>query len=226
MTNNRTTAIRVMLVSDLPISLWGLEKLLQGTGPEIELAGTAVDCGEATRIIYETPIDVIVVDLDGDIGIDAIAELCSISPARVLALTVSRDVSVHDGAILAGARGVVARSEPVASLLKAIEKIDEGEFWIDGAATGRIFFHLAQRRKAEYETPDQLRIASLTRRERQTIAEITKDAAAGGKLIAERLNISENTLRNHLNSIYGKLGLSSRLELFAYAKLHAISANA
>ena len=226
MTNNRTRAIRVMLVSDLPISLWGLEKLLQGAAPEIELAGTAGDCGEATRIIYETPIDVIVVDLDGDIGIDAIAELSSISPARVLALTVSRDLSVHDGAILAGARGVVARSEPVASLLKAIGKIDEGEFWIDGAATGRIFFHLAQRRKAEYETPDQLRIASLTRRERQTIAEITRDAAAGGKLIAERLNISENTLRNHLNSIYGKLGLSSRLELFAYAKLHAITANA
>ena len=90
----------------------------------------------------------------------------------------------------------MTRSEPVASLLKAIEKIDEGEFWIDGAATGRIFFHLAQRRKVEYETPDQLRIASLTRRERQTIAEITMDASAGGKLIAERLNISENTLRN------------------------------
>ena len=62
---------------------------------------------------------VVLVDLDGAIGIDAIAELCSISPARVLALTVSRDVSVHDGAILAGARGVVTRSAPVASLLKA-----------------------------------------------------------------------------------------------------------
>ena len=215
-----------MLVSDLPIARWGLEKLLQSTGQEIELAGKAVDCVEATRIIYGTPINVIVVDLDGEIGIDAIAELCSLSPARVLALTVSRDVSVHDGAILAGARGVVTRSEPVESLIKAIEKIDEGEFWIDGGATSRIFFHLAQRRKVDYETPDKIRIASLTRRERQTIAEITRDASAGGKLIAERLNISENTLRNHLNSIYGKLGLSSRLELFAFAKLHAITANA
>lgn len=226
MTNHQTRSIRVILVSDLPIALWGLEKLLQDTDPQVELAGSATDCGQAARIIYDTPIHVIVVDLDGDIGIDAIAELCSISPARVLALTASRDVSVHDGAILAGARGVVTRSEPVASLLSAIEKIDEGEFWIDGAATGRIFFHLAQRRKAEFETPDQLRIASLTRRERQTITEITKDASAGGRLIAERLNISENTLRNHLNSIYGKLGLSSRLELFAFAKLHAISTNA
>jgi two-component system nitrate/nitrite response regulator NarL len=226
MTNHQDRPIRVMLVSDLPIELWGLEKLVQGTGPEIELAGTAVNCGDAARIIYETPVNVIVVDLDGEIGIDAIAELCSLSPARVLVLTASRDVSVHDGAILAGARGVLTKGEPVAALLTAIIKIDEGEFWIDGAATGRIFFHLAQRRKAEYETPDQIRIASLTRRERQTIAEITRDASAGGRLIAERLNISENTLRNHLNSIYGKLGLSSRLELFAFAKLHAITGNA
>ena len=90
-----------MLVSDLPIALWGLEKLLQDTGPQVELADSATDCGQAARIIYDTPINVIVVDLDGDIGIDAIAELCSISPARVLALTASRDVSVHDGAILA-----------------------------------------------------------------------------------------------------------------------------
>lgn len=142
MTNHQTRSIRVSLVSDLPIALWGLEKLLQDTDPQVELAGSATDCGQAARIIYDTPINVIVVDLDGDIGIDAIAELCSISPARVLALTASRDVSVPDGAILAGARGVVTRSEPVASLLSAIEKIDEGEFWIDGAATGRIFFIL------------------------------------------------------------------------------------
>ena len=67
-----------MLVSDLPIALWGLEKLLQDTGPQVELADSATDCGQAARIIYDTPINVIVVDLDGDIGIDAIAELCSI----------------------------------------------------------------------------------------------------------------------------------------------------
>ena len=72
----------------------------------------------------------------------------------------------------------------------------------------------------------QLRIASLTRRERQTVAEIAKDASANGRVIAQRLEISKNTLRNHLNSIYAKLGLSSRLELFAFAKLHMVTATA
>jgi two-component system nitrate/nitrite response regulator NarL len=226
MRNPNARPIRVMLVNDLQIVMWGLEKLVLGHGPRIELAGSAVDAVAATKLIYETPVDVILVDLDGDIRVDSIAELCAISPARVLALTASRDVSLHDSAILAGARGVVAKGEPVEALLKAFEKVHEGEFWIDRAATSRIFLHLAQRTKAEFETPDQLRIASLTRRERQTVAEIAKDASANGRVIAQRLEISENTLRNHLNSIYAKLGLSSRLELFAFAKLHMVTASA
>jgi two-component system, NarL family, nitrate/nitrite response regulator NarL len=222
--NPLSRPIRVMLVDDLQIVSWGLEKLVQAGHPHLELAGTAFDAASASTIIYQTPVDVIVVDLDGEIGVDCIAELSSISPARVLALTASRDVSLHDGAILAGARGVVAKSEPVEALLKAIEKVHEGEYWIDRAATSRIFLHLAQKSKAKSETPEQIRVASLTPRERQTVAEISKDAAASSKLIAQRLNISENTLRNHLSSIYTKLGISSRLELFAFAKLHAIAA--
>jgi DNA-binding NarL/FixJ family response regulator len=224
MQNLQARPIRVMLVNDLQIVSWGLEKLVQTRHPHMELAGSAVDAASARAIIYQTPVDIVVIDLDGDIGVDSIAELSSISPARMLALTASRDVSLHDSAILAGARGVVAKSEPVEALLKAIEKVHEGEYWIDRAATSRIFLHLAQKSKVKSETPEQIRVASLTPRERQTVAEISKDAAASGKLIAQRLNISENTLRNHLSSIYTKLGISSRLELFAFAKLHAIAA--
>ena len=222
--NLQARPIRVLLVDDLPIVAWGLQQLMQTGHPHIELAGSAVDAASASTIIYQTPVDVIVIDLDGDIGVDCIAGLSSISPARALALTASRDISLHDGAILAGARGIVAKSEPVEALLKAIEKVHEGEYWIDRAATSRIFLHLAQKSKARSETPEQIRVASLTPRERQTVAEISKDAAASSKLIAQRLNISENTLRNHLSSIYTKLGISSRLELFAFAKLHAIAA--
>ena len=224
MQNSQRRPIRVLLVNDLQIVLWGLEKLVQSQKSRMELAGSAFDVAGAAEIIYETPVDLILIDLDGDIQVDSIAELCSISPARVLALSGSRDFSLYDSAILAGARGVVTKSEPIESLLKAIEKVHEGEFWIDRAATSRIFLHLSQHTKPEYETSAQLRVASLTRRERQTVSEISKDAAASGKMIAERLNISENTLRNHLSSIYAKLGISSRLELFAFSKLNMITA--
>ena len=151
----QTRPIRVLLVDDQPISSWGLKRLLLSAHPQVELVGTTSDGNEATRFIYETPINVIVINLDGELRVDLIAELCSISPARVVALTGSRDVSLHDGAILAGARGMVAKSEPVESLISAIEKVDEGEFWIDRAATTRIFLHLAQNKVPHFTTPEK-----------------------------------------------------------------------
>ena len=223
MTMPQTKPIRIMLICDHPIVSWGLERLLQSMHPRLELASSVADCTAAALALAATPVDMILIDLDGNNGIETIAPLCALSPARALALTASRDLSLRDSAVVAGARGVVGKSEPVESLVKAIEKIHQGELWIDRSATGRIFQQLAEKKTSQFETADKQRIATLTRRELQTVSEITKDAAASGKLIAQRLNISENTLRNHLNSIYAKLGLSSRLELFAYAKLHSLS---
>lgn len=219
----QTKPIRVMLICDHQIVVWGLEKLMQSTLPRLELTSAATDCTAAAQMLATTPVDVILIDLDGSNGVETIAPLSALSEAKVLTLTGSRDIALRDSAVLAGARGVVAKSEPAESLVKAIEKVHEGELWIDRSATGRIFRQLAEKKISQFETADQQKIGTLTRRELQTVSEITKDAAASGKLIAQRLNISENTLRNHLNSIYSKLGLSSRLELFAYAKLHAIS---
>ncbi len=215
--------IRTLLVCDQPIIAWGLEKLLQSMHPHLELANSVAGCTEAAPLLVAMPPDVILIDLDGGNGVETIAPLSSLSPARVLALTASRDQSLKDSAVVAGARGVVGKHEPVESLTKAIEKVHHGELWIDRSATGRIFQQLTENRTSQFASADQQRIATLTRRERQTVAEIARDAAASSKLIAHRLNISDNTLRNHLHSIYAKLGLSSRLELFAYAKLHAIS---
>jgi DNA-binding CsgD family transcriptional regulator len=81
---------------------------------------------------------------------------------------------------------------------------------------------LSRNNKAVAEDPEQIKISSLTRKERLTAAEICNDATASTKTIATRLFISENTLRNHLTSIYSKLDLNSRLELFVYAKKHGI----
>lgn len=226
MNTPQTKPIRVMLICDHPIVSWGLERLLQSMHPRLELVDSVTGCTAAAQVLAATPVDVILIDLDGSNGIETIAPLCALSPAKALALTASRDLALRDSAVVAGARGVVGKNEPVESLAKAIEKVHQGELWIDRSATGRIFQQLSEKKTSQFESADQQRIGTLTRRELQTVSEITKDAAASGKLIAQRLNISENTLRNHLNSIYAKLGLSSRLELFAYAKLHAISGKA
>ena len=71
--------------------------------------------------------------------------------------------------------------------------------------------------------PERVKISSLTDREREIVAIAATHAGANAKAIAEMLFISEHTLRNHLTSIYDKLQVVSRLELFAYAHKHGLT---
>ena len=217
-----------MLVDDHRSVLWGLDKLIEGEHPRMQVVGTATTLVEAMRLMEKTSPDVIVMDIDlnGESGISVIPKIVAQSSAKVLMLTGSRDHSLHDAAILAGAKGVVEKGEDAVTILKAIEKIASGEIWLDRAATSRIFLELSIKRTAIERDPEQNKIASLTPRERQIVAEISSDAAANSRIISERLHISEHTLRNHLTSVYEKLELSSRLELFAYASKHNLTKQA
>ena len=220
--------IKIILVDDHRSVLWGLEKLIEGEYPRMHVVGTATTLAEAMRLLEKTSPDVIVMDIDlnGESGISAIPKIIAQTSAKILMLTGSRDHSLHDAAILAGAKGVVAKGEDAITILKAIEKIASGEIWLDRAATSRIFLELSIKRTAVARDPEQNKIASLTPRERQIVAEISSDAAANSRTISERLHISEHTLRNHLTSVYEKLELSSRLELFAYASKHNLTKQA
>lgn len=217
--------IAILLVDDHRSVLWGLEKLIEGESPRMQVIGKATTSLEAMRLLDEARPDIILLDIDlgGESGINAVPALIAKSNAKVLVLTGSRDPSLHDSAILAGAMGVVEKGEPAETILKAIQKVHEGEIWLDRSATGRIFLELSRNKAAGAMNPEQRKIASLTPRERQIVAEIGSDASASSRVIAERLHISEHTLRNHIASIYEKLDVSSRLELFAYAGRHGIS---
>ena len=70
--------------------------------------------------------------------------------------------------------------------------------------------------------PEAQKLSALTPRERDVIREVTAARGAKGAVIAERLGMSEHTLRNHLNAIYDKLGIHGRVELFIYASAHGL----
>lgn len=214
-------SIRVFVVAPAMLC-WGLERLVQTQHPRFELTGTSATLAQAQQGLQRTPADVVLLDMDGGYAIEALAELQAAPGPRMVLLTSSHDVAMLDQAVVAGVRGIVRKSDPPAALLKALEKVHEGELWIDRSAAGRIFMEMARQNAAQANDPDRLKIASLTARERQTIVAIASDAAAPGKVIASRLCISEHTLRNHLSSIYGKLGLQNRLDLYAYATKHRL----
>jgi DNA-binding NarL/FixJ family response regulator len=214
-------SIRVHVVAE-PLVAWGLERLVQSAHPRFEVTGRCERVVDCAQLLARAPADLALVDLDGEDGADGVSALYAQTQMRILALSGSRDTTLHDSAVLAGARGVVEKRDPPELLLKAIEKVHEGELWVDRAATSRIFMELARQKAAKNNNPEHHRIASLTRRERQSVAAVASDANAPGKVIAERLHISEHTLRNHLTSVYSKLGVANRLALFAYAHRHGL----
>ena len=121
-----------------------------------------------------------------------------------------------------GARGVVGKYEAPVVLLRALEKIHNGEMWIERSATSRIFLELSRHQDGRWRSSRRASVSVLTPKEKLTVEALASDAAAPGKVIAQRLNISEHTLRNHLTSIYRKLSVSNRAELHAYVNRHGL----
>ena len=219
-----TSGIRVFLIDDHRSILWGLEKLIDSNKPAMHVVGSATSYTEALRLLDTASPDVIVLDVDlGDQdGLAAIPELIARSNAKILVLTGLRDEAVHDKVVLAGARGVVRKEEAADTILTAIARVHEGQLWLYRAATGRLFVEFSRRNTAQAPDREQQKILTLSDREREIIAAVASDTGATAKTVSALLHISEHTVRNHLTSIYDKLGVANRLALFAYAHKHGL----
>ena len=87
---------------------------------------------------------------------------------------------------------------------------------------GGIFVELSRTGTTARGDTEKAKRSQLTMRERELISQLVADPSANYRRIAERLHITEHTVRNHLTSIYGKLGVINRLELFVYAHRHGL----
>ena len=217
--------IRVMLVDDHQTMLWGLSKLIENEKPRMAVVGTATTREEALAKIGLLRPDVILldIDLDGTSSLEFLPALVSNSTSNVLIFTGVRDQVMLDLAIFRGARGVLRKDACAEQVVKAIEKTAAGEIWLDRQTLGRVFSEFAVLKAAPQRDPAVEKQASLTARERKVIYTVVEGSGALNATLAERLFISEHTLRNHLTSIYHKLGVSNRLELYVYAIKHQLT---
>ncbi|MDB5762855.1 MAG: putative two-component system response regulator [Herminiimonas sp.] len=222
--NPAEKTIRVMLVDDHQTMLWGLDKLIQGQRPRMEVVGTARSCEEALAKVQQLVPDVILLDLGlgQKSALDILPSLLSNSVSRVLILTGERERTTLDLAVLRGARGVLSKDASAEQVLKAIEKTHEGELWLDHETLSRVFGEIMNTKTVHKLDPEMEKKAALTARERKIVHAIVEESGASNKAIAQRLFISEHTLRNHLTSIYHKLDVINRLELYVYAVKHQL----
>jgi len=205
--------IRIVLTDDHPIVLDGLERLFQAL-PDFEVVACCRDGEAALDVLRKTQVDVLVLDqrMPGKTGLEVLKTVADERlPCRTVLLTAAlRDDEVVE-AVRLGATGVILKEASPDTLVDCVRRVYRGEQWIDHDTLSRAFGHVLQRESAAREAGKML-----TPRE----IEIVKMIASGlrNKAIADRLTISEGTVKIHLHNIYEKLGVDGRLELVLFAQ--------
>jgi DNA-binding NarL/FixJ family response regulator len=219
--------IRVLLVDDHAVTLWGLRQLVQSGAPRMVVSGTAPSCSELLAHPELDRTDVVILDLSlGDTNaLDWLPRLLTGRALKVVILTGETNPRLHRDAVLRGARAVVLKSQPPQSILDAVERVHAGQVSLDGSLMSMLLDHLPGGEHGT-RTPARdthaARIASLTRKERQVVGAITQYRGAKSLAVADSLHMSEHTLRNHLTVIYSKLGVHGKLDLYVYAVEHGL----
>lgn len=213
-------AIRVFLISECTLITLGLERLFESRQSQFELVASAAAFEAPTLgAVAAAAPEVLLLDIDSNNPprlLSLIAHMRSALPGiRILLLTQHKDAAFQDRAVLSGACGVVDKKASPDLLIRAIGKVHEGQLWLDHETTKRIFFQIAAGGSSKVPAADKT--SKLTTRERQIVGFFARNNRDSGKVIAAKLDISEKTLRNHLTSIYGKLGVSNLHGLLGYA---------
>src|SRR5579871_2431657 len=213
--------IRIVVADDHPIFRDGLCKLL-ALEEDFEVVAQAQDGRQVLDVLQQHEPDILLLDLKMP-GLDGLATLQRLQVAknktRVIVLTASDDKNEFVQAMKLGTSGIVLKQTATDLLIKSIRKVHAGEIWLDShttAAVIRQFVAAEDAPPAPPQAPSRERERSpLSQREREIVALVAQGFK--NKEMAEKMFISEQTVKNHLHNIFDKLGVSDRLELALYA---------
>ncbi len=216
--------IRVLLIEPYSIVRYGLEILINEQQPKMKVVGSFANCTSALPNLERLSPDVILLDmnLNSDKESQAILQLITSPNAMTLILKWMPDSEVYDKAILAGARGIIEKEAALDTILKAIEKVHEGQLWLNQTYIKKLINKLSEQASEKKNTQEENKVDKLTPKERKIFFTMIENAGVPAKVISNKLNISESTLRNHLTSIYEKLEVSNKLELWSYVHKHKL----
>ena len=213
-------SIRVLVADDHTIFREGLCRLLEAEN-DITVIGEARSGTECVSLVGKLKPDVLLLDLkmpDQD-GLAVLSELGGAeSPVRTIVLTASEDERDYVETVRRGARGIVLKQAATERLLEGIRKVHRGEIWIDQRVAAEVVKAMSRPAAAPTARGEK---GLLTPREGEIVSLVTQGFR--NKEIAEKLSISEQTVKNHLQNIYDKLGVSDRLELALYALHHKLA---
>jgi len=210
--------IRVLIADDHPIVRDGLRKLLS-LEEDFQIVGEASDGCEVLDKVQELDPDVLLLDLrmpnlDGLSALQALQQ--TNKHTRVIVLTASEDKNEFVQAMKLGCSGIVLKQTAPELIVKSIRKVHGGEIWLDSHTTAAVMRQFAAPGETGSSGSGKSRERSpLSQREREIVQLVAQGYK--NKEMAEKMFISEQTVKNHLHNIFDKLGVSDRLELALYA---------
>ena len=222
--DQHTESIRVLILDEQNLFRDGITRILS-TQPGIEIAACADNPSVAVEAIRKLRPDVALVGWSAA-SPNTHRIFAAIQDARLQTRVIMLvDEEVKEDlleAVRQGCCGIVPRQTSTEMLVKSIRKVHAGEFWLDRTTTAEVIRRLAKKSVGGPAAGARLGLreqgGALSTREREIVTLVAQGFK--NKEMAERMFISEQTVKNHLHNIFDKLGVSDRLELALYAIHH------
>ncbi len=228
----RGAKIRIIIADDHPIVRDGLRKLLS-LESDFDIVGEACNGQEAIVMVRDLDPDILLLDLrmpqlDGMSTLQALQTDAGHSHTKVIILTASEERTDFVQAMRLGSRGILLKQTSPDLITKSIRKVHAGEIWLDKDTTAAVIESFSNAAPSVPSSSGSSGVpapkpSSKPVRERSPLSarelEIVQLVAQGykNKEMAEKMFISEQTVKNHLHNIFDKLSVSDRLELALYA---------
>ncbi len=208
--------IRVALVDDQPMLRMGFRMVLDAQ-TDMEVVGEAGDGREALDLLAQTPADVVLMDvrmphLDGVAATRDLHSRAGPVPRVLILTTFDLDEYVYAG-LRAGASGFLLKDVPPAELISAIRVVAAGDAVVAPSITRRLLDRFAHQLPADEEPPTPHE--QLTDREQEVLLLVAQGLSNAE--VAERLYLSETTVKTHVGHILTKLGVRDRVQAVVYA---------
>lgn len=214
--------IRILLVDDHTLFRSGVRLLLQRQ-PDFEVVAEAGDGVEGIKRAKELKPDVILLDLNlpGLSGLETLQLLTQDLPScAVIILTVSEEADELGQALRDGARGYLVKNIDAEVLTSAIRRAAAGESVIAESMTAKLVDQFRGAASQAAQAPGSAERHRLTARETQIVQCLARGAS--NKVIARELDVSESTVKIHVQNVLKKLNLTSRVQVAVYAVEHGL----
>lgn len=211
--------INIALVGDYSIFRIALRMLLESE-PKIKVIAELSSINEIPSLSTAKKPFMLLVDYpDENNEVDWFSILAQyVDQMPILILSGSNNINIYQKCLRLGIHGLVLKDKKAEVLFKAIEIVSRGDFWFERSTMRDTIRQLVNEKQMLFDSPRASANNVLTEREKEVVDLVCKGMK--NKDIAEKLFITETTIRHHLTSIFEKFALKSRLELIIYAFKH------